>query len=278
MVVGFMIKLMVMQLESSSNKKANLEKLKYWVKKARKLDTDLIVFPEIYMFYGGPNITKEELYENAETFEDPWVKEVGKIASAEEINIIVGIYEKDPLNKKVYNTAVFINELGELIGYYRKSLLFDAFTYKESRKVDYGNGPYNIYRIQDINIGILICYELRFPEISRTYAFKGADLLIVPTAWVRGHLKEEQLLALAKVRALENTVYVGVAAQLGNEFTGISVIYDPMGIPVARALDTESYALAEISKERIYEARNKLPVLSQIKMRRDLYKELISAL
>lgn len=273
-----MIKLMVMQLESSSNKKANLEKLKYWVKKARKLDTDLIVFPEIYMFYGGPNITKEELYENAETFEDPWVKEVGKIASAEEINIIVGIYEKDPLNKKVYNTAVFINELGELIGYYRKSLLFDAFTYKESRKVDYGNGPYNIYRIQDINIGILICYELRFPEISRTYAFKGADLLIVPTAWVRGHLKEEQLLALAKVRALENTVYVGVAAQLGNEFTGISVIYDPMGIPVARALDTESYALAEISKERIYEARNKLPVLSQIKMRRDLYKELISAL
>ncbi len=273
-----MIKLMVMQLESSSNKKANLEKLTYWVKKAKKLDADLIVFPEAYMFYGGPNITKEELYENAETFEDPWVKEVAKIAGAEKINIIVGIYEKDPLNKKVYNTAVFINELGELIGYYRKSLLFDAFTYKESRKVDYGNGPYNIYRIQDINIGILICYELRFPEISRIYALKGADLLVVPTAWVRGYLKEEQLLALAKARALENTVYVGVAAQIGNEFTGISVIYDPMGIPVARALDTESYALAEISKERIYEAQNKLPVLSQIKMRRDLYKELISAL
>lgn len=271
-----MIRLMVMQLESSPDKDTNLKKLEHWVKKAKALNVDLIVFPEIYMIYTGPKTTREEVYEYAETLDGPWVKSISKIAKSEGINIIVGIYEKDVLRKKVFNTAILIDNNGELIGYYRKSILFDAFTYKESSKVDYGDGPYKIYRIQDIDIGILICYEIRFPEISRIYALKGANLLVIPTAWVKGYLKEEQLLTLARTRALENTVYVGIAAQIGNEFTGISAIFDPMGIPIARALDTESYAIAEISKERIYNVRDKLPLLYQIKTKKELYKELTS--
>ncbi|WP_337958128.1 nitrilase-related carbon-nitrogen hydrolase, partial [Proteus vulgaris] len=78
--------------------------------------------------------------------------------------------------------------------------------------------------------GILVCYELRFPEVARKLALAGADLLLVPTAWVSGPLKEEHYQTLVKTRALENTIPVCACDQTGNIFIGRSLICDALGV------------------------------------------------
>jgi predicted amidohydrolase len=75
---------------------------------------------------------------------------------------------------------------------------------------------------------------------------------------------------LAKARSIENTMYVAISAQIGGIYTGISAILDPMGVSISRASDTESYIISDISRERITEVRQKMPVLNQ--RRSDLYK------
>ncbi len=75
----------------------------------------------------------------------------------------------------------------------------------------------------------MTCYEVRFPEVARRLAELGAEVLLLPAAWVRGPLKELHWETLTRARAIENTVYVAAAGQVGTMYTGLSAIYDPMG-------------------------------------------------
>ncbi|AWR93711.1 carbon-nitrogen hydrolase family protein [Acidianus brierleyi] len=262
------MRISTVQLITSRNKEENLRKIQQYIEKAKDTNSELVVFPEASMFFSPPDESPEILYEKAEDLEGPWITEVKKSAKENGINVILGIYERSN-NKKVYLTAVFIDKTGDLKYAYRKTHLYDAFSFMESERIEPGKEYYSPINIDGLKAGILLCYELRFPEISRTYALKGVDLLIVPAAWVKGYLKEDHLLTLAKARALENTSYLVLSAQIGNIFTGYSMVIDPLGVPISRATEKEGIITSEIDKERIKEVRDTLPVLYQ--RREDLY-------
>jgi predicted amidohydrolase len=108
---------------------------------------------------------------------------------------------------------------------------------------------------------VLTCYDLRFPEQARALVDAGAQVLALPAAWVSGPMKEYQWETLTRARAIENTTYLAAAAQPPPEYSGHSVVLDPMGVPLASIGEVDGLAVAEVTAERLAEVRRKLPVL-----------------
>ena len=120
-----------------------------------------------------------------------------------------------------------------------------------------------------VTVGAAICYDLRFPELFRHLARQQADLVIIPSAWYAGTLKEEHWLTLLRARAIENTCYAAGVNQVGSAFCGRSAVFDPFGAQIADAGEGTKLVCVRIEKDRIAEVRSKLPALSHI--RRDLF-------
>ncbi|MFL6393840.1 MAG: nitrilase-related carbon-nitrogen hydrolase, partial [Nitrososphaeraceae archaeon] len=119
------------------------------------------------------------------------------------------------------------------------------------------------------NIGLMICYDIRFPELSRILAINGADILVVPSAWVHGIMKEEHWQTILKARAIENGSYVVAPDQVGHVFSGRSMVVDPFGIVMLDMGNREGMEVIEIDKSRIQKARESLPLLKN--RRTDVY-------
>ncbi len=264
------MKIAVAQLVASTDKQENLKKALDIIAKAKVQKADLVVLPETFMAY-MPEKAPIVRADIAEPLDGPFVTALSQAAQHNGIYVVCGIYENHPEDmKRCYNTVVVIDDQGKLIHSYRKTHLYDAFSYCESDNIIPGDNGFEIVETKFGKLGVMVCYELRFPEISRTLALKGAEILLVPTAWVAGPMKEEHIQAMAKSRALENTVYLCVADQTGNVYSGRSVIFNPMGITMASCGDEEGVIFAEIDCEKIQSIRKKLPCLSQ--RRPELYQ------
>lgn len=266
------MKIAIAQLKASPDKNINLTKAKDYIREAKTRGADLIVFPEGYMAY-VPQSSKEGAAGIAEPLDGPFVTKLAEEAKSNQLHIVCGVYElKSDEDYRAYNTAVIIGSDGELISSYRKTHLFDAFERKESNKVVPSTNSFKVINTSMGKIGIMICYEIRFPEIARILALQGADMIITPTAWAAGLMKEHHWRTLLTSRAIENTIYVVGAGQVGNNNSGNSMVIDPMGIAVASAGEEESLIIAKIDLERIRRVREKLPSMSHRKP--DLYKAL----
>src|SRR5690606_13835956 len=129
--------------------------------------------------------------EVAEPLDGPFLKGLTEAARENEIYVVCGLFETKPGDKqRAYNTTVFINRSGEILQAYRKTHLYDAFNYKESDTTIPGDNDYQVVETEFGKIGLLVCYELRFPEISRQLSLQGADVLFLPAGWVAGAMKE----------------------------------------------------------------------------------------
>lgn len=124
-----------------------------------------------------------------------------------------------------------------------------------------GKEPPEVVPVNDFKIATAICYDLRFPELFRDLAFRGADLVIIPSAWYSGPLKEDHWLTLLRARAIENTSYVAGVNLAGSDFCGRSAVFDPFGIPKAEAGEGTELLVVELEHSRLSEVRSKLPVL-----------------
>ena len=221
----------------------------------------LAVLPE-YSMFDPTGLDPRVVAGAAEPLEGPWLSRVRRIARDRGLCVVVGVFESGPRGKP-YNTVVAIDERGEVVGFRRKYFLFDALGYRESSVFEPGGDPWaGLVELCGATIGLAVCFELRFPEVFRAHALRGAEVFIVPSAWYRGPGKEEQYRFLAQARAHENTSWLLAPILYGDNFTGRSMIVNPYGIAEVDAGHGERVVSHTISREAVEEARRRLPLLS----------------
>jgi len=252
----------VAQLSSSLDKSANRDLAVQTVQAAAADGASLVVLPEAMMAdFGEPSVDLTEL---AEPLYGPFVKALTRAAADTGATVVAGMFEPATGEARVYNTTVVVAPEGH-VGAYRKFHLYDALGWRESARIKPGNPTTDetvVFKCADHIVGVMTCYDLRFPEMGRTLVDLGATLLVVPAHFVRGPGKEDTWTVLLRARAIENTVYVAGAGKPGPECIGHSMIVDPLGEVLAE-LDGEEQgvAKAEVSVDSVKEARSSIPVL-----------------
>ena len=267
----------IVQMRSSEDKMENLELSVDFIREAAKKKSNLICFPEFQMAYSPESQSANQLSEIAESVNDGnFITTLRKAAKVNKISIISTIYEKsnNGYDNRVYDTVVLIDSKGEISSVYRKLHLYDALGFKESDKMMAGNMIEKPVKTSVGNIGLMICYDIRFPEMSRILTVKGANVLVSPSAWVHGVMKEEHWQTLLKARAIENGLYIIAPDQVGNIFSGRSMAVDPFGVVLLDMGNREGMEVVELDKSRVQEVRELLPLLKN--RRTDVYGDNIS--
>lgn len=187
---------------------------------------------------------------------------LSRIASEHRIALVASGLEPSGFGRP-YNTMLAVDTDGELAGSYRKLHLYDAFAYQESARVMPGNELPPVVRLADRTVGLVNCYDIRFPELTRSLVEAGAEVIAVAAAWMSGRNKEDHWETLLRARAIENTVWVAASGNAAEECVAGSKVIDPMGIVVADAGETEfSWCAADASAARVAQVRATLPALA----------------
>ncbi|MFV0496648.1 MAG: carbon-nitrogen hydrolase family protein [Candidatus Fimivivens sp.] len=250
------------QLHSHGEPTVNLKNAQQATEKAvATYKPDLMVFPEAFMSLFPANTDRMTRLSTAQKLEGPFVTGMQALAKKHGVWMVFGMNEKtdDPTDDRNYNTTVMLNAQGMIVRTYRKTHLYDAFGYKESKDIKSGDDFFEPVDTPFGKIGLFVCYEVRFPEVARHQASKGADIIIMPTAWVRGDLKSHHFRTLVTARAIENTVYMVACDQVGPSHIGESVVVDPMGVPLACAGECAQLLPCYIEIDRVEAVRKKLP-------------------
>src|SRR6266516_4968290 len=261
-----LLRVACVQLTSGPDKAANLEKAERLVARAASGGADVVALPEKWNAIGDP----ETLHAAAETLEGgESVAAMADWARTHAITLVGGsISERRRGREKLSNTSVAFGPDGEVLGVYRKIHLFDVdvggHVYRESEVEEPGGEPV-VVKGEDWPIGLTVCYDIRFPELYRSLALEGAELVTVPAAFTvptgRDHWH-----VLMRARAIENQYYVAAPGQVGETRPGKpsygrSLIVDPWGIVLAQAADEETVISAELDRARLRQIREKLPSL-----------------
>jgi predicted amidohydrolase len=255
------MRIAVAQLGAGMSKPANLERITRLAAQAADSAARLVVFPEAAMCDFGEKT--DDLHAVAEPLDGRFVITLSELATRHKMTVVAGMFESIPGERLIYNSAVVLDPEKGLVGAFHKRHMFDAFGEVESERFRAGTEDPLQIEVDGFRAAVVICYDLRFASFIERAADQGADLLLAPTAWVAGPLKEEHLSVVARARALDNTMYVAVGGMAGAPYTGRSVIVDSLGVTIAGLGDGEGIAIADISHERIKQARARLPVLAQ---------------
>jgi predicted amidohydrolase len=264
-----MNKVAVAQIESSTNKKENLRKAVGLIQDAKGKGASLIAFPEFLMAFSPASQSAEELTQIAEPADGPFIASLSAAAKDAAVAVVATIYENAPAPNRVFDTAVWIDAQGNIASVYRKLHLYDAFGFKESDKFHPGAAVAPLVESGACRLGMMICYDLRFPEMARMLALDGANVLVAPSGWVQGDLKVEHWQTMVNARALENGSYVIAPGQVGNIYIGHSMVADPLGRTLVDLGEKEGLEIVELDLKLVQETREKLPLLRN--RRTDVY-------
>lgn len=260
-------KIALAQTTSSGKWKENLETAWEFARKAAACQSRLLVFPEYFMTYYP--LKDEDFRQQGQSLDGKFVREMGKIARDTGLWMIFGVNEKG--TERNYNTMAVLNEKGNLAGYYRKTHLFDAYRWKESEDTMLGDEIFEPVETPAGKIGLGTCYDLRFPELARMEALKGAQILFYPSAWVKGENKFMQWETLLRARAIENELYVFGCCHYSKEhYMGKSLGFDPSGNLILNGGEREELLTGKIHLEEIKKIRRENPVF--LNRRTDLYR------
>jgi predicted amidohydrolase len=224
------------------------------------------------MCYTPSSQSPSELVKIAEKIDGEFVSSISEAAKQNSIQVIGTLYEKSPKPNRVYDTSFLADKNGKVISIYRKIHLYDALGFKESSKLYPGSSITKPVKTSVGKMGMMICYDLRFPEMSRILASSGSEVLVVPSAWVKGKMKEEHWLTINKTRAIENGCYVISPDQVGNIYCGRSLVVDPYGKILLDMKKREGIGIVDISLDEVKQVRQRLPLLQN--RRTDIYKNL----
>jgi predicted amidohydrolase len=216
---------------------------------------DLVVLPEAWQrYFGEPG---SDLAPYAETLDGPFVTEVERVAKERDTTIVAGMFEQTggtPYNTVVVRGGAHLD--------YRKIHMYDSFGYQESKVLAAGPVEPATFALGGTRFGILTCYDLRFPELARRLVDAGAEVLLVPAAWVAGPRKVYHWTTLLRARAIENTVFVVGVGQPAPKSSGHSMVVDPLGDVIVEGGDDAEILTAEIDLTAVAEARRTNPSLA----------------
>ncbi|MBI5161436.1 MAG: carbon-nitrogen hydrolase family protein [Micrococcales bacterium] len=251
----------VVQFAPGDDVRANLERMRELARRAADRGARLIVFPEYSMYFGGA--FDPRWVAAAQPLDGPFVSELGALAGDLGATLVAGMSERlAARTDRFSNTVVAVTPDGRLIAAYRKLHLYDAFGERESEWIE--PGPITepvVFDLDGIRVGIQTCYDLRFPEVTRRLVDAGAELVLIPSEWVRGPLKEHHWRTLVAARAIENTVYVAAPDHAPPIGAGRSAIVDPMGVELAGLGEQTGVAVAWASRQRLDAVRDRNPSL-----------------
>lgn len=262
----------IVQFKASTNKETNLKKILDYISKAAQNKATLVAFPEFMMFYTDSSQTPKQLASLAETISGNFVTTIANTAKENHIQVIGSFYEKSTKKNRVYDTSFVIDKSGKVISTYRKIHLYDALGFRESDKMISGSKIAKPVKTSVGKVGLMICYDLRFPEMSRSLAVAGSEVLVAPSAWVKGDMKEEHWLTINKTRAIENGCYVIAPDQVGNIYCGRSIVVDPYGKILLDMKKRQGIGYVNIDLKKIKQVRKVLPLLKN--RRTDVYSTL----
>jgi predicted amidohydrolase len=222
---------------------------------------DLVVFPEAFARDFGDAGSDVSPY--AESADGPFATEVGRVAAACGATVVAGMFEQSSDPERPYNTLVV---RGGAEASYRKIHLYDSFGHRESDRLSAGALVPLVVEVAGWQVGLMTCYDLRFPELTRRLVDAGAELVVVPAAWVAGPRKAHHWRTLITARAIENTVYVAAVGQPAPRYTGHSMVVDPLGEVVAETgpgdADEPIVVTAEVDRTTLAAARRTNPSLA----------------
>jgi predicted amidohydrolase len=255
------------QLNSTADRDRNLEAADRFTRAAAAAGAQLVVLPEKWAVLGTP----EQTAAGAEPLDGPALTWAGAAARELGIDLVAGsIAELVPGAERGRNTSVHFGPDGEARATYRKIHMFDVEvggrTYRESEHEEPGDEVVLSRTAGGVELGLTVCYDLRFPELYRELAVRGARVLAVPAAFTLATTREHWEVLL-RARAIEDQAFVVAANQVGEHAPGYrsggrSMIVDPWGIVLAQAPDVETFAIAELDLDRQREIRRKLPSLA----------------
>jgi predicted amidohydrolase len=238
------------------DKQANLEKAEKAIQTAASGCASVIIFPELFLT--GYSLGRRAV-EMAEPVDGPAAQRLAELAATHQIAVLMGYAELHPDGEKAFDAVLVINARGQICGSYRKTHLFHAETGwfaagEGAMVVDFGLGP----------TGILVCYDLEFPEAARGLALQGAQWIATCTGNIvpNQHLQE----IFVQARAAENRLWVAVANRTGREagieFFGGSAVADPHGALTEHAGEEETVLFADIDLKRTAQARSNADYLA----------------
>ena len=254
------------QMTASSVKEENLAKAETFVRLAAERGATLIVLPEVFAWRGP----RAEEPAQIEPIPGPTSERLRDLARRHQIYLLAGSFLEKGDGSRSYNTSLLLNPQGDILAHYRKIHLFDvdipgqvrvkeSDTKEPGKEVVASATPLGVF-------GLSVCYDLRFPELYRQLATKGAEVMFVPSAFTfpTGAAHWEPLL---RARAIENQTYLIAPNQIGKNAHGYadygnSMIIDPWGKVIARAPDKECFITAEIDRDYVEKVRRELPCLA----------------
>jgi predicted amidohydrolase len=219
--------------------------------------SDLVVFPEAFARdFGEPG---SFLGDVAEPLDGPFATEVARVAAERGTTIVAGMFERADDPARPVNTLVV---RGAVTADYRKIHLYDSFGFRESDTITAGALTPALIDVGGFRVGLMTCYDLRFPELARALVADGAQALVVPAAWVAGPRKVDHWTTLARARAIENTAYVVAVGQPGPRYTGHSLVVGPLGDVLVEAGEKAETLTATLDPAAVAEARSINPSLA----------------
>lgn len=274
-MMNHILKLAICQMAITDNKMVNLSKAESMIKAAAQQNCQLAILPEMFNCPYKAELFSQyaEFYPEGET-----IHMLSKTAADAKIGIVGGsIPEKDKFGN-IYNTSFIFDETGTLIGRHRKIHLFDVeikggTVFKESSILAPGQDC-TVVKIAGVTLGIAICYDIRFPELSRLMTLEGANVLIFPAVFSVSTGPDHWEL-LIRGRAVDNQVFVVGAApattlESACQAYGHSMAADPWGNIIGSTGIEEEILIVEINLEKMCTVREQLPLLKH--RRSDVYK------
>lgn len=255
----------IAQFHGTENWQDNLETCMEFMRDARSKNVDLLVLPEAAMQTRDGTADPSGL--DPQPLDGPFVKGLLEESTGHSLCTIVGFTEKTT-DERPSNTLLAFAD-GQIVSVYRKIHLYDAFSAKESDRILPGDGPLELFTVKDFKIGMMTCYDVRFPEVARLLAEKGADVLALPAAWITGPLKERHWEVMSTARALENNCYVAAAGKTGPGRIGLSSIIDPLGVAITQLGAEDGLGVANISRAVLDDTRTRLPLMAQRRFKID---------